>query len=218
MSEAIRVWDLPIRLFHWMLAALFSFSWWSAETGKMDWHQLSGKTLLGVIAFRLIWGVIGSSTARFGQFITSPMRVLDYLRGKGSADRPGHNPLGGYSTVIMLLLLILQLGTGLFSVDEDGLESGPLSYLVSFDQGRSAAHYHHLSFNLLLMIVGLHVLAVLFYLVARKRNLIAPMISGCDSQLAAGSVPLIPASWLRFAVAAAIAAALAWWVHRGAPL
>jgi cytochrome b len=212
----VRVWDGATRLFHWLLLALVCFSWGSAEYGKMDLHRQSGSLLLGLVIFRLIWGFIGGSTARFGNFLRSPARVLGYLRSDGNGPRaPGHNPVGGYSVLAMLLLLMVQIGTGLFAVDIDGLESGPLSYLVSFDQGRTAAGIHELSFTLLQIVVAVHILAVLFYLVVRKRNLIAPMITGTDTQIDTTSGALVPASWARLAVAIAISSALAWFTSNG---
>jgi cytochrome b len=214
----VRVWDGATRLFHWLLLALVCFSWGSAEYGKMDLHRLSGSLLLGLLAFRLIWGFIGGSTARFGNFLVSPMRVIAYMRGDGgTADKPGHNPIGGYSVLAMLLLLAVQIGTGLFAVDIDGLESGPLSHLVSFDQGREASGIHDLSFTLLQVVVAIHVVAVLFYLLVRKRNLITPMITGNDKQLEPAQGGLAQVSWARLAVAVAISAGLAWWTAKGMP-
>jgi cytochrome b len=176
---AIKVWDGPTRLVHWLLIVLLGFSWWSAETDHMDWHRQSGSVLLGLLVFRLIWGFIGGSTARFSSFVRSPSAVMAYLRTSPAARRAtGHNPLGAYSVVVILLLLAVQIGTGLFAVDIDGLESGPLSYLVSFDAGRAAAEIHELSFRLLQVAAVLHVAAILFYLFVRKRNLIGPMVTG----------------------------------------
>jgi len=216
LTAPVRVWDIPTRLFHWLVVALVGFSWGAAEYGKMDLHRLSGSILLGLVAFRLIWGLIGSNTARFGSFLRSPAQVIAYLRGtSGVPARLGHNPVGGYSVLAMLLLLMLQIGTGLFSVDIDGLESGPLSYLVSFDQGRTAAKIHGLSFTVLQIIVVIHVLAVLFYLVVRKRNLLTPMITGADRQIESPAGSLVPASWGRLILAAAIAAILAWLTSKG---
>jgi cytochrome b len=215
-SKAAAVWDLPTRLFHWPIAGLFAFSWYTAETGRMDWHRLSGETILGLLLFRLVWGFAGGSTARFAHFVRGPGTVLAYLRGAKTG--PGHNPLGGYSVIALLLVLCTQVGSGLFAVDVDGLESGPLSYLVDFDRGRQAAHIHHLCFNLLLALVGLHILAVLFYLVVRRRNLIGPMLTGRDRTLAAGEEGLRPASPLWLLLAIVVAAGLAWWIAKGAPL
>ncbi|MEY2942515.1 MAG: hypothetical protein RLY97_529 [Pseudomonadota bacterium] len=213
-SQAPRVWDLPIRLFQWLLVMLFGLSWWSAETGHMDWHRLSGETIMGLVVFRIIWGIIGSDTARFSQFIRSPLRLIAYLRGQ-SDDTIGHNPIGGYSVILLLMLLGIQIKSGLFAVDTDGLESGPLSYLVSFEQGRESAHFHHFSFNILLLLVLVHILAIGFYRVVRKRKLIPPMITGRDAQLPAGTAEMAPAPWWRLALAVGIAAATAWYVGHG---
>lgn len=214
----MKVWDLPTRLFHWLIVLLVGFSWWSAETGRMDWHYKSGMMILNLVAFRIVWGLIGGSTARFANFIKSPTVVLAYLRRpKDAPQEVGHNPLGGYSVVALLLLLAIQVGTGVFSVDIDGIESGPLSHLVSFDQGRAAAEVHEPSFTLLQVLVGLHVLAILYYRI-RGRKLIMPMVTGRDAQLGGRTGELVRAGWLRFAIAVGIAFTLGWWVSAGAPI
>ena len=215
-GEKIRVWDIPTRLFHWLLVGLFCFSWWSAENRSMDWHRNSGTAVLALVLFRWMWGVIGSNTARFASFVRSPMAVLTHWRlGRAAPRRPGHNPLGGYSVVALLLLLTMQITTGLLAVDVDGIESGPLSFLLPFDDGRIAARIHHLSFNLLLAVISVHVVAILFYLVVRKRNLIRPMFTGLDSDFDREATALVPASKARFALAAVIVAGLAWWISNG---
>jgi cytochrome b len=215
-STAVRVWDLPTRLFHWSIVALLCFSWWSAEARLMDWHRLSGITVLTLVVFRLAWGFIGGSTARFSQFVRSPGRVIAYLRPGTTASRmPGHNPLGGYSVVLMLLLLSTQVATGLFAVDVDGIESGPLSFLVSFDQGRVASGIHEISFTLLQVVAGIHILAILFYLVVKKLNLIRPLVTGSDKALEASQGALVAASPVRLIVAAAISAGFAYAVWKG---
>jgi cytochrome b len=211
---ATAVWDLPTRLFHWALVGLIGFSWWSAETGAMDWHRLSGLTVCGLIVFRLIWGVIGGSTARFASFVRAPQHVIAHLRGQGG-ERAGHNPLGGYSVIALLLLIALQVSTGLFAVDTDGLESGPLSYLVSFEQGRIASGVHEITFALLQVLVAVHIAAILFYRFVKRRNLVTPMITGRDSELTGSDGALIAAPWWRFALAAGVAAAFAWWTAGG---
>jgi len=176
------LWDLPVRLFHWGLAAAFALAWWSAENGEMDWHRRAGYTIAGLVLFRLGWGLLGSSSARFGSFVRGPGAVIRYVRGdmlrRNAQGHGGHNPLGGWSVVIMLVLLALQVGLGLFSVDVDGLESGPFSYLVEFDTSRQAAELHELVFNILLAVVGLHIFAVLFHLVWKRENLVRPMVTG----------------------------------------
>lgn len=219
LSPATRVWDVPTRLFHWLLVGLFGFSWWSAETGAMDWHRLSGSAMLGLIVFRLVWGFAGGSTARFASFLRSPLSVLAYLRSPSpQARRAGHNPVGGYSVMIMLALMLAQVGTGLFAVDVDGIESGQLSHLVSFDAGRLAAEVHEVSFTLLQVVAAIHILAVLFYLAVRKRNLVTPMIVGTDRQVSDAGGALVAAPPLRLLIALALSGAAAWWTAAGFPM
>jgi cytochrome b len=170
----MRVWDLPIRLFHWLLAALIAFSWWAHED-HLDWHRLSGFAIAGLLVFRLWWGLAGSSTARFSSFLKGTGGVLAYLRGAPAG--PGHNPLGGWSVAAMLATLIVQIALGLFSVDQDGFESGPLARLVDFDTGRLAAAGHELVFNLLVALIVLHLAAIGWY-GFRRKNLVGPMITG----------------------------------------
>jgi len=193
-NRPIRVWDLPIRLFHWSLAGLVALSWWTAHTDRLDWHRWSGYGILTLLVFRLFWGFIGSETARFTQFLRRPDRALAYLRhlsASRSPDRPtvGHNPLGGWSVVALLTLLIGQSVLGLFAVDTDGDESGPLADLLSFEAGRLAAHWHQTLFNVLLVLIGLHLAAILFYLLVKKDNLIGPMLTGTKLVVGPISIP-----------------------------
>jgi len=187
MTEAalrrVRVWDRPTRLVHWSLLLLVALSWWTAANDHLTWHVLSGLFILGLTLFRLIWGVLGSETARFASFLRGPRTVLAYAatlfdRVRPSAIRVGHNPLGGWSAMLLLLLLLIQACFGLFSVDIDGFDAGPLAALISFENARWAAHWHHRIFTLLLALIALHVAAVAFYLAVRHDNLVAPMLSG----------------------------------------
>ncbi len=212
-----RVWDGPTRLFHWLLVGLFAFSWWTAEHDQMDRHLVSGLILLALLVFRLLWGVVGGSTARFSHFVKAPRHVLRYLRGEQAVTAPGHNPLGAYSVVALLGLLVILVVAGLFAVDVDGLESGPLADLVTFDHGRLASHLHGLAFKLLEWLILLHILAVLYYGL-HGRNLLLPMITGRDRHLPQGSAVLQSAPLWRLLGALAIAGALAWWVSKGLPL
>jgi cytochrome b len=188
--KAVRVWDGPTRLLHWALAILFAISWYTAENTLMELHRWSGYAVIGLLVFRLYWGLVGSSTARFAGFVKGPKAIFGYLRGlSGAAGAPaiGHNPLGALSVIALLALLAVQTGLGLFAVDVDGIESGPLSYLVSFDVGRAAARAHHLVFNILLALVVLHIAAIAFYLIAKRDNLIGPMITGRKAIAAPGA-------------------------------
>lgn len=181
-ASSLKIWDLPVRLFHWSLVVLLGIAWWSAEQRELEWHRYAGYSILALVLFRLLWGFFGSTTARFVQFVSGPKRVFHYLRHdlfvRKSARHHGHNPLGGWSVMVMLGLLLLQTVLGLFSVDVDGIESGPLSYLVSFDSGRTAAEIHALVFNGLLIIIGVHIVAVLFYRFYKHENLVSAMILG----------------------------------------
>jgi cytochrome b len=207
-----RVWDLPIRVIHWLIAALIPFSWWTAHSDHLPWHRRSGYTLLGLLIFRLIWGVWGSPTARFANFVRGPGAVRAYLTGR-LGTVVGHNPLGGWSIIAMFTALAAQLMLGLFSVDEDGLEAGPLSHLVSFDTGRAIAKIHHLGFWVLLSFIGLHLAAIAVYAL-RRRDLVTPMITG-RAAVGPGVVtePFAP-RWRVLPVAAS-AAAIAWFVAHG---
>ena len=209
----MRVWDLPIRLFHWLLVILVAVSWLSAEERRMDIHLLSGLGVLGLVVFRLLWGLFGSSTARFAAFVRGPRAVIAYLRGQGGEKRAGHHPLGALSVVALLGLLAVQAGTGLFASDTDGLDYGPLNFLVGYGTAETLTDIHETAFDLLSVLIGLHLLAVAFCLVARRRNLIRPMITGRDPQATAGE--LVPAGPLRFLLAAMAAAAFAYAAGEG---
>jgi cytochrome b len=215
MSHKILVWDVPTRLFHWTLLSLFALSWWSAEQREMEWHQWSGHAVLALLAFHILWGFIGSNTARFSSFVRSPSQVLFYVRSKDRAGSVGHNPLGGYSVIALLIVLVTQVTSGLFAVDVDGIESGPLSFLVTFDAGRSAAFVHEVSFNLLLALIALHLLAIAYYTVIARQPLIRRMVTGTDGSQPDGTSPMTPASPLRLLLALTTAALLMWWVRNG---
>lgn len=206
------VWDAPTRLVHWLIALLIPFSWWSAHNDHLPWHRLSGYCILGLLVFRLIWGFIGASTSRFGEFVSGPARVRAYLAGRLSAG-VGHNPLGGWSVVAMLTALAAQVGLGLFSIDEDSLEPGPLAALVSFDTARAIAHIHHLMFWVVIALVVLHLGAIAFY-AARGRHLTRAMIVGRAALPPGAQAPRLVPVW-RAVLAAAAAAALVWFVAHG---
>ncbi|MDD3799066.1 MAG: cytochrome b/b6 domain-containing protein [Novosphingobium sp.] len=178
----LKVWDAPVRLFHWALAGLIGCAWWTGEQGMLDWHRLTGYAILTLLLFRLAWGFAGSTTARFSQFLRGPRAVAAYLAQglfqRGTPARPGHNPAGGWSVLAMLSLLFAQVALGFFAVDVDGLESGPFAYLVDFDTGRAAAQAHHLVFNLLLALIALHVLAIAWYRLFKRENLVGAMLTG----------------------------------------
>jgi len=218
----IRVWDLPVRLFHWLIVGLFAFSWWSGENHDMDWHRWSGYAVLALLVFRLYWGFAGTSTARFAAFVRGPGAALTYARSL--AQRPyiakvGHNPIGGWSVMLMLAALVVQVAAGLFAVDVDGIESGPLSDYVSFETGRAAAKLHHLVFNIALAVVAVHIAAIMVYRFWLKTDLITPMITGKRQSAslppdAAAAAVGLGLSW-RALVGVAAAAAVAYAISVG---
>jgi cytochrome b len=171
----VSIWDLPTRLFHWALAGLVGFSWWTAEMHRDDLHIWSGMAVLTLLIFRILWGFVGASTARFRNFVRGPRAVFGYLRGEWRGI--GHNPLGAISVIALLGLLIVQVGLGLISSDEDGLVEGPLAPLVSYATSDWAADLHEALFNVLLVLIGLHIAAILLYRLRGKR-LIGPMVTG----------------------------------------
>lgn len=175
-------WDLPTRLFHWSIVILIGLAWWSAELRLLDWHRRAGYAVLCLLVFRILWGILGSQTARFASFCRRPAQVIAYVRkdmfSRKDLQSAGHNPLGGWSVIAMLAAMLLQTLLGLIAVDVDGLESGPLSHLVSFDTGRIAAKTHHYIFNILLTLIVLHLAAIAFHYFYKRQNLTKAMITG----------------------------------------
>lgn len=204
----VAVWDLPTRFFHWALVLLIAAAWWTGEEEMADWHYRAGLAILGLIVFRLVWGVIGSSTARFAGFVKGPRAVLDYLRGRGGPVH-GHNPLGALSVVALLAMVAAMVGLGLFASDEDGLMPGPLSGWISEERVEAATELHEALFDWLLILIGLHVAAILFYLVVKRDNLVGPMFTG-RRPVSVGTEAMVPAPVARFLVAAAVAIGTVW--------
>jgi len=181
-TKEVYVWDFPTRLFHWLLALMIVLL---VVTGKMggnalEWHERCGYITLGLLLFRVLWGFIGNKNARFANFLRGPSAVLRYLKGltEGRSQvHVGHNPAGGWSVMAMLLVVAAQVGTGLFANDDVMLE-GPLAYFVSKDASDQLTGIHEIISNLLLAIIGLHIVAIAFYYFVKKDNLVMPMISG----------------------------------------
>lgn len=205
-----------MRIVHWSFVALLPALWWTAETRQMDLHFTLGLTMLGLVVFRLVWGVFGSSTARFTQFVKGPGAVLRYLKTPDDAPHIGHNPLGALSVLALLALLGLQVGLGLFAQDTDAVSSGPLNHLVSWDTATAASDAHGIVFNVLLAIIALHVAAILFYRFVRKNDLVTPMISGRRAVATGVAQPPV-ASWIKGVAVAIVATVFALWISFGVP-
>lgn len=210
------VWDLPVRLFHWLLTALIAFSWWSVENHHTDWHIWSGLAILTLLIFRLLWGLLGSSTARFSSFVRGPRAVRDYLRDNASWRVAGHTPLGALSVVALLGAIAVQVGLGLISTDEDGLNEGPLAQLVSLKVSEAARDLHELFFNVVLGLIVLHVGAILCYWLVLGQKLTKPMITG-RAALDPGVEPMRPGKWWVAVICLLAAFAVARWIVAGAP-
>ncbi len=210
---SVRVWDLPVRIVHWGFVLLIPAMWATAETGRMELHRTLGYVALGLLIFRIYWGFAGSGTARFAAFVRGPAAILAYVRG--GAKVIGHNPLGALSVIALLGLLGLQIGLGLLAQDSDGLFAGPLAGLVDFETSDAATEWHETLFNLLVALIGLHIAAVLFYLIVRRDNLIGPMVSGrkrIDTE-----VSIAPGSRIAALIGVVLSAALTLWIAAGLP-
>jgi len=175
-------WDLPVRIFHWALVLLVIWQIVTVSIGgnAMQLHAYGGYAILTLVLFRVLWGFLGGTHARFGDFVRGPAAVVRYaraLRAGPHTPHAGHNPLGGWSVLAMLACLLVQGTTGLFANDDVMME-GPLAKHVSSRASEIATAIHDVNAVLLLSLIALHVAAVLFYLLAKKENLIAPMITG----------------------------------------
>jgi cytochrome b len=212
-TARVRVWDVPTRLTHWLFVLFVALSWWTGKSGRMEWHRWSGYALLGLLIFRIYWGLVGSSTAKFGEFVRGPRAIASYLKGGWTAV-PGHNPLGALSVVALLALLTAQILLGLFAVDVDGIESGPLSTYVSFEAGRAAAEWHEDVFNVLASLIALHIAAVIYYVLVRKEALVAAMVHGKRVYPEPQPQFMRSASVLRLLIGVVLAAGLTWMVTR----
>jgi cytochrome b len=209
--NGIRVWDLPLRIFHWALVLAVATAIVTAELSG-DWMALHGKaglSIIGLVVFRVVWGFIGSTHARFFEFAPTPSRLKAYWQGRWKGV--GHNPLGALSVLAMLGLLALQAGTGLFSNDDIAF-SGPLSAWVDEALASRLTGLHKQFSNVLFALLALHVVAIVVYVRIKKRQLIKPMLTGWkerptdEGELARkGGGPVAFAVALVIAVAAVVA-------------
>jgi cytochrome b len=213
----MRVWDGATRLFHWALLVVIVVSYVSISLADgpnallwMQIHVISGETALALLVFRLLWGIYGSDTSRFSRFLRNPLAALHHLREfpRREPDRQiGHNAAGGWMVVILLLLLAVQIGTGLCAND-DGSTEGPLVRFISRDASDQLSKLHGINFNILLGAIILHVVAVLAYAVIKRHDLVRPMITGKKRLPAATPAPRMAPTFLAaatFALAAIVA-------------
>jgi cytochrome b len=214
----IRLWDLPVRVVHWSFALLLPALWWTWQAGQMPAHRLLGYAMLALLLFRIYWGLVGSASARFAAFVKGPRAIAAYARTLFSHSAEpvvGHNPLGAWSVVALLASIAAQIALGLFAQDLDGLESGPLAAWVTYEQADSAREWHRVIFYVLLGFTVLHLCAVAFYLLVKRDNLVAPMITG--RKRLAGAAALRFAPFRRVVPGALASIAATWWIALGCP-
>jgi cytochrome b len=210
--QRIRIWDLPTRVFHWSLMICVIGSFVSVKIGgnAMIWHGRFGLTIVGLLVFRLVWGFVGSTYARFAQFVRGPSAIKDYLQGRWQGE--GHNPLGALSVLAMLGTLLVLVATGLFANDDIAFE-GPLYALVGKDFSDRMAGIHRLNEPLTILLVLAHLGAIAFYVRVKKETLIRPMITGKKigaGETAKGGGIIAICVALAIALAAAYGASGAW--------
>ncbi|MET1025635.1 MAG: cytochrome b/b6 domain-containing protein [Dongiaceae bacterium] len=224
--KAVPLWDLPTRLFHWALVICLLTSWYFGENGPLRFHYISGLVIIGLLVFRILWGLFGSPSARFIHFVRHPRDAIAYMRAI-RARKPsytfGHNAAGGLMVVALILIVALQASTGLFTSDFDNFD-GPLYNHVPGKVGDFLSSYHHFNFYAILVLAGLHILAILFYRFWKRENLVRAMITGkavlpesvAKAVATNGHVHWVPI-W-RAVLCAVIAAILPIWIYLHFPL
>jgi len=190
-KRKVLVWDLPVRVFHWALVLLIVSQIVTVSIGgnAMEYHVLGGYAILTLVVFRILWGLLGTPTARFVNFLRGPQAVLRYARSLASREPEqvtGHNPLGGWSVVAMLIGILVQAVSGLFA-DDEIMTTGPLWKYVSEDTASLFNVIHEANASVLLTLICIHLAAILFYLLRKKENLIKPMFTG-SKQLSESAV------------------------------
>jgi cytochrome b len=215
----IRVWDLPVRLFHWLLVLSVAGLFITEQLGGnyMEWHKKLGYFVLGLILFRIMWGVIGSQHARFASFLRGPATILKYLRDIKNPAAPrwlGHNPLGALSVVAFLVVIAVQAVTGLFA-DDEILMTGPYADAVSKEVSGLLTKIHKINSKVIIGLVVMHLLAIGYYVFIKRDNLVKPMITGEKSSKDGQFQPVLPEnarpvwlSWLVILVAGGVTYAI----------
>ncbi|MEM6827849.1 MAG: cytochrome b/b6 domain-containing protein [Pseudomonadota bacterium] len=214
-DPAVRVWDLPLRLTHWSFALLVPALWWSAENSEWALHKRFGVALFGLLVFRILWGFLGTRTARFSSFVKGPATIWGYLTGK-VAHTIGHNPVGALSVLGLLTVMLVQVGAGLFAGDPYDGATGPLNPLVGVATADTLTQWHEWFYWVVLGFVALHLSAIAFYGIFKQNDLVSAMLSG--TKTVKGEVEENDrVMWLRFVLCSGVAVGLALWIANGAP-
>jgi cytochrome b len=214
MSVSIKVWDLPLRVFHWLLALSVLSVVVTGELGGnlIDWHGRIGVLVLGLLVFRLIWGFVGTTHARFASFFPTPAKITAYMKGQWQGI--GHNPLGALSAIALLGVLAALVVTGLFSNDDIAFQ-GPLFSLVDKSLSDKLSGLHARSFYALIVLIPLHLAAIVYYVRVKKHNLVVPMLTGNKVVPIAHAVQISGGGAVRFLVALTISGVVVWGVNSG---
>jgi len=194
----VRVWDLPIRLFHWLTVVLVAGAWLTQRMNWMGWHVRLGEALLTLVLFRLMWGCFGSETARFRSFVASPAAAIRHLRHVFAREpdvQVGHNPAGGWMVLLLLALLLIETLSGLY-VYNDVADEGPLSEIVPAPIANAISALHGYGWDILLAAVVLHLCAISVYALAKGHNLVRPMLTGRKPLPSTSQAPALASPWL----------------------
>jgi cytochrome b len=187
----VLVWDIPVRIFHWLIVALIAAAYATWRLNWMAWHGWIGEAALALVLFRLLWGFFGGETARFSRFVTSPRTALQHLKHSFRREpdhQVGHNPAGGWMVVLLLALLLVETLTGVY-VANDIVDEGPLTEIVPAWAANAIASSHAIVWDLLLAAIVLHVLAIAGFALIKGQNLVRPMITGMKVLPASAAAP-----------------------------
>jgi cytochrome b len=224
MTKKVLVWDFPLRLFHWLFASTILLLWLTSELGTdfIDVHMQLGYFALGLLIFRISWGIVGPKHARFSQFIPSPSRLIHYIKQSKQGKTPyhaGHNPLGSLMVVLMIILILMQAISGLF-INDDVFSSGPYYDVMSKDFEKVMSFIHHNTFDFMIAAIAMHLGAIFYYWRVKKQNLVLPMITGKKSADKVSKEDEIPHSKIPLAIIIVIltAAFVYWLVVTNAPV
>lgn len=222
MAKKYLIWDLPLRIFHWVLVLTILGAWYTSDQDNdlIDYHLIFGYVALGLITFRILWGFIGTTHSKFKYFVPTPNKLINYLTQKSpQRDYPGHNPLGSLMVVFMITLILLQAISGLF-MNDDIFTNGPYYGTINESIEEILVFFHRNSFNFILAAIVLHILAILFYKKIKKKSLVMPIITGEKSDQDVKQEDAIKHSKLVLAaiVAIAVTAFIYWLVILNVPV
>lgn len=216
-TEPVTIWDWPVRITHWSFVLILPAMWLTAENSAWGWHMRLGHVLLGLIIFRVLWGFLGTDTARFASFVKGPGRLLAYFKGQYDDTREiGHNPLGALAVIGLLTFPLVQISMGLFAGDPFDGATGPLNSLVSVSTADWLTDTHEWFVYVVFAMIGLHISAIAVYAGARMQNLVGPMVVG-RGEKAIGVKGNSAPSLRNLLIAIAVALGITLWVWFGAP-